>query len=216
MLCNPRKSGKPAFVIEYIWRENRIRSVRSGWPPPRRRQRFSATSSVAAAGLMSVGVMPRVNKWLASASADSDSSDPPTASPRAVRPLYLKSGIRLARQPGRRRGRRSRARQDVVEQALASHRLLEPGERRHDLRNRCRAVEGVLERALHQRHEARSARREPLHFVQVVVPDRGRDRGVDLEQLVDADCGRGTPSCCSTCSRRRRTSLAFSTSAALK
>ena len=27
MLCMPRSIGSPAFVIEYIWRENRIRSV---------------------------------------------------------------------------------------------------------------------------------------------------------------------------------------------
>jgi hypothetical protein len=36
---------------------------------------------------MWVGVMPRVNKCAASASADSASSEPATASPRAVLPL---------------------------------------------------------------------------------------------------------------------------------
>src|SRR5688572_19280000 len=147
MLCRPRSSGKPAFVIEYICRENRIKSVRSGRPPPRRRQRSSAASSAPLIGLMSVGVMPRANKWLANDSAESDSSDPATASPRAVRPLYLKSGMRLARQPlGHGLAGRRLARQHVVEQALAPRRLLEPRERRHDLGDRARAIARIVER----------------------------------------------------------------------
>ena len=96
MLCSPRSNGKPAFVIEYICRENKIRSVSSGLPPPSRRQSSCAASCDLATGLMSIGVMPRVNKWFASVSADSDSSEPPTASPRAVRPLYLNSGMRAS------------------------------------------------------------------------------------------------------------------------
>jgi hypothetical protein len=92
MLCKPRSSGRPALVIEYICRENRIRSVAVGRPPPSRRQTSSAASCDAATGLMSTGVMPRAKRWFASRSADSDSSDPETASPRVVLPLYLKSG----------------------------------------------------------------------------------------------------------------------------
>src|SRR5688572_11029953 len=174
MLCRPRSSGKPAFVIEYICRENRIKSVRSGRPPPRRRHRSSAASSEAVIGLISVGVMPRANKWLASDSAESDSSDPATASPRAVRPLYLKTGIALARQP---RGRsaelelagRPRAGQHVVEQALAPRGFLEPGERGHDLCDRARAVEHDANRPLDERHEARRLGGQALELAQIVA-----------------------------------------------
>ena len=59
--ADPRRSGTPAFVIEYICRENRIRSVRFGRPPPSRRHRSATTSCDAATGLISVGVMPRAN-----------------------------------------------------------------------------------------------------------------------------------------------------------
>ena len=67
MLCKPRSSGNPAFVIEYICRENRIRSVSVGpaaaEAPPEISRDVLRRRLI---GLMSVGVMPRANKWFAS------------------------------------------------------------------------------------------------------------------------------------------------------
>ena len=62
MLCMPRKSGRPAFAIAYICRENRIRSPIFGWPPPTRRQSCASASCEPPTGLISVGVMPRVKR----------------------------------------------------------------------------------------------------------------------------------------------------------
>src|SRR5204862_2953377 len=136
MLCIPRRRGRPAFVIAYICRENRIRSVTRGAPPPSRRQRSSNADRLTATDWMSIGVMPRVNRCVASASADSASSVPATASPRAVLPWQRNEAIvASARQA---RGVSTRLRglfvaQRVLEQARAALGLVEPRQRAHDL-----------------------------------------------------------------------------------